>query len=209
MVQDQGAVRGSGRGAWVVGMIALLAGAAALAVAMGSVSPVALEDDVTHDSEINQMFNAPSKVRATAAQGQNLRSSSSIQDFFHAAMRGDFEHGNAAQLATNGLFDNKVSKDASLVVSHPKGAKQQLAEGKLQMKAAHLALAKQVHNERRAMPERVEQGRGRHVSHFEKAQEAIRAKFPTEDKFVARYTGPIPSGDVLVDRFSAGPYVPI
>lgn len=34
-------------------------------------------------------------------------------------------------------------------------------------------------------------------------------KFPTEDKFVARYTGGIPQGDVLVDSFTAGPYVPL
>jgi len=34
-------------------------------------------------------------------------------------------------------------------------------------------------------------------------------RFPTEDKFVARYTGSVPRGDVLVDSFTSGPYVPM
>jgi hypothetical protein len=179
----------------------------ALALLVGSFeAPTVLEDDVTHDAQMAKMFGDSREEGARGRKG--LRANSSIQDFFHAAMRGDFEKGNNVKLATSGLFGSEQRKEAQAAAPQ-KGEKQQLAEGKLRLKAAHLALAahareehtrKELHAVRRHMLQR---------HHVESREAAIRALYPTEDKFVARFTGPIPSGDVVVDTFTGGPYVPI
>eukprot|EP00961_Rhodomonas_salina_P207614 2802294-Rhodomonas_salina.1 len=120
-------------------------------------------------------------------------------------MRGDFEDGKKVKLATSGLFDHQEQRKEAHEAAPSKASKQQLAEGKLRLKAAHQALAKVAHAEAKQgqmhpMMERPMQ------RHFVRSREAaIRAKYPTEDRFVARYTGAIPSGDVVVDTFTGGP----
>ena len=44
---------------------------------------------------------------------------------------------------------------------------------------------------------------------IKKKEQKLAQKYPSEDKFVARYTGSVPSNDVPVDSFTFGSYVPI
>ena len=44
---------------------------------------------------------------------------------------------------------------------------------------------------------------------IKKKEQKLAQKYPSEDKFVARYTGSVPSDDVPVDSFTFGSYVPI
>jgi hypothetical protein len=44
---------------------------------------------------------------------------------------------------------------------------------------------------------------------IKKKEQKLAQKYPSEDKFVARYTGSVPNDDVPVDSFTFGSYVPI
>lgn len=179
------------------------------------------QDDVNHDGATSVVYSKGAK----GARGR-LSASSSVSDFFKAAMNGDFEHNDQnVQLATDGLLDGKESGGVAQLKARGRGSKraaglaqaggslgrqQQLAEAKLTVKAAHASLARQAHSERAAAV-----GGSRSVHHMEMRRRPISRnyekgwKYPTEDKFVARYTGGMPTGVVPVDSFTTGPYVPI
>ena len=189
------------------------------------------QDDVNHDGATSAVY---SRAGSKGARGR-LSASSSVSDFFAAAMHGDFTHDSKnVKLATDGLFHGKesvgvaqlkASEGVAKLKTRGRGSKraaglaqagaslgrqQQLAEAKLTVKAAHVALARQTHSERAAVV-----GGSRSVHHMEMRRRPISRnyekgwKYPTEDTFVARYTGGMPSGVVPVDSFTTGPYVPI
>lgn len=139
-------------------------------------------------------------------------------------------HGTVKD-ATSGIFDNSRThpgtqrarrRRESRELKAPHRAREQaLAETKLRIKAAHAALAAEAHADRRALhsPLAAEKAAGLRVASntkeaqmlamIKKKEQKLAQKYPSEDKFVARYTGSVPSNDVPVDSFTFGSYVPI
>jgi hypothetical protein len=168
--------------------------------------PVELLDDVSHDGAVRSIIS-----HGTARKEHALNAHSSIEDFFSAAMRGDFEKKSNVKLATDGLFEGKSSD------SSPKAATyQSLALRRMKPKAVH-----RVHTQQQAKhvaPHKTHAFRAKKLPggiilhQTSKGLHGVsedKWKFPTEDRFVARYTGALPKDDVVVDSFTSGPYVPI
>eukprot|EP00293_Proteomonas_sulcata_P016423 CAMPEP_0184311418 /NCGR_PEP_ID=MMETSP1049-20130417/41881_1 /TAXON_ID=77928 /ORGANISM="Proteomonas sulcata, Strain CCMP704" /LENGTH=204 /DNA_ID=CAMNT_0026626783 /DNA_START=71 /DNA_END=681 /DNA_ORIENTATION=+ len=199
--------------AWAATAVAVLALCMLAASQLGSVSRVELrEDDVMHDSAMNSMGFA----HKHQARGRSLRADSSIQDFFKAAMNGDFQKGSAVRKATSGLFSNQPHQHEKLRTTS-RARKQQLSDATLRIKAAHAALAQEARASRgrvhEAYEHQVAEGVARKAAARRYATDArmmkeAAKKYPTEDKFVARYTGGIPNGDVVVDSILPNPYMP-
>lgn len=174
-----------------------------------SAQPSALMDDVAHDSATAKTFGGS----VAAKGGRGLNAHSSIADFFHAAMRGDFQKKSNVKLATDGLFQGKAHLNVGAI------SYQALAARRIRSKSVHTAHvgSKAVHKKLQERPHvvakaRVQQLPGGVVMHSRPVVHRVSERgwrFPSEDKFVARYTGGVPSGDVVVDSFTAGPYVPL
>lgn len=201
-------------------------------------STALLQDDVNHDSALGAVFSGHGGREARGIRGRReARSSSldkdaSVSDFFKAALNGEFSKGGAVKDATAGIFDNH-SANQGMARAHrrrenhalkaPHQAREQaLAETKLRIKAAHAALAAEAHADRRVLNnnrEAAQRAAGLRVvansrenqmlSLIKKKEQKLAQKYPSEDKFVARYTGSVPSSDVPVDSFTFGSYVPI
>mmetsp|Transcript_9020 Transcript_9020/g.21039 ORF Transcript_9020/g.21039 Transcript_9020/m.21039 type:complete len:286 (-) Transcript_9020:104-961(-) len=248
-----GALLAAGAALLVCGAVALVAAGQQEADVAGGGGPAELllhstrgVDDVSHDFAVSAITG-----RRHAARRGGLNAHSSIQDFFKAAMRGDFEKGGQRAIAhaTDGLITGQSHKLRDDDASY-----QQLAAHRVHAKAVHDTV--HAHKDTHAVPSRPGGGsrsaRGstgaplhfhpaaRHSAPAAHAKAATKAKqqqlserlqggavvrrgrggvvrgvserhwrFPTEDKFVARYTGSVPRGDVLVDSFTSGPYVPM
>lgn len=146
--------------------VATLAGAVVLVlVASGSFAQraeVLLQDDVTHDGAIGDLFNGHGRVprgaRGRQHGGGALSKDASVSDFFKAALNGDFSKGGTVKDATSGIFDNSRThpgtqrarrRRESRELKAPHRAREQaLAETKLRIKAAHAALAAEAHADR-------------------------------------------------------------
>ncbi len=173
----------------------------------GMLRPVELMDDVSHDGAVHTIVSHEGN-----RQGNNqLNAHSSIEDFFSAAMRGDFQKRGNVKLATDGLFEGKATESAPKAASY-----QSLASRRMTPKAVHRVHtqhAKVVKHDVKAHVLRAKKLPGGIILHqTSKGLHGVSEnhwKFPTEDKFVARYTGALPRGDVMVDSFTSGPYVPI
>jgi hypothetical protein len=216
--------------------VAALAGAVVLVVVLaGSFSErgtMLLQDDVNHDSALGAVFTGHGE-RGTRGRhrGRALNKDATVSDFFKAALDGDFSKGGAVKDATDGIFDNRRVKmglaraqrrrGTSELKAPRKAREQALAETKLRIKAAHAALAAEAHADRRALQQQdqAEKAAGLRVvansresqmlALMKKKEQKLAQKYPSEDKFVARYTGSVPSNDVPVDSFTFGSYVPI
>jgi len=233
------APQGSAAHRWGFAAVAVLAGVVVLVVvATGSLpqrEAVLLQDDVNHDGAMGAVFQGHGGRGARGVRGRqagrSLSKDASVSDFFRAALNGDFSQGGTVQEATDGIFDNKRANPGmarahrrreSRALKAPQYAREQvLAETKLRIKAAHEALAAQAHSDRRALhnPEAAERAAGLRVAAnsketqmlalIKKKEQKLAQKYPSEDKFVARYTGSVPGNDVPVDSFTFGSYVPI
>jgi hypothetical protein len=169
--------------------------------------PVELMDDVSHDAAVHTIVSHEGNRQGN----KQLNAHSSIEDFFSAAMRGDFEKKGNVKLATNGLFEGKATDSTPKAASY-----QSLASRRMKPKAVHRVHtqhAKAVVHDTKAHTLRAKKLPGGIILHqTSKGLHGVSEnhwKFPTEDKFVARYTGALPKGDVMVDSFTSGPYVPI
>jgi len=158
-----------------------------------------------------------------------LNKDATVSDFFKAALNGDFSKGGAVKDATDGIFDNRRAhmgmaqahrrRGSSALKAPHKAREQVLAETKLRIKAAHAALAAEAHADRRALATKAEKAAGLRIAAnsrenqmlalMKKKEQKLAQKYPSEDKFVARYTGSLPNSDVPVDSFTFGSYVPI
>jgi len=206
-------------------VIAIALACVALSASLGH-SIILVQDDVNHDQATEAVYSRTGK----GSRGR-LSASSSVADFFKAAMDGDFDHKSNVRLATAGLLNGHESQGVRLATTSSgasssssssrkrlagraadlkMGRQQELAENNLRLKAAHAALARQSHEERASaiggsgIQSRVNLRRRPISRNYER-----RWKYPTEDKFVARYTGHMPADVVPVDSFTSGPYVPI
>lgn len=216
--------------------VTALAGIAVLVVvSVGSYSEHGvlslLQDDVNHDGAMGAVFTGHGErgVRGRN-RGRALSKDATVSDFFKAALNGDFSKGGAVKDATDGIFDNRRvhmgrarahrRRGSSELKAPHKAREQALAETKLRIKAAHAALAAEAHADRRALHEQqAEKAAGLRVAAnsrenqmlalIKKKEQKLAQKYPSEDKFVARYTGSVPGSDVPVDSFTFGSYVPI
>ena len=184
-------------------------------------------DDVNHDAALDGIFGSDHSGSHQSHKARNgkyrgkLSASSSIQDFMKAAMDGHFDDGKNVKLATDGIFGKSPRLRTK---SHHLARQQALAERNVFRKFQSSHMASRI----RKSPEHAL------VSHFvSRPRPAVSEKgwkFPTEDKFVAQYTGSTPQvvpsasddgperaadrlmcsqGDVIVDRLVPGPYVPL
>ena len=217
--------------------VAVLAGFVALAFVVSGSSilrrhgaAALLQDDVNHDGALGAVFGG--RHAASAAPGARgrraarpLSKDASVADFFQAAMNGDFSRGGTVKRATDGMFSlspggaHKGNRGAHprKLAARVRGRTQALAETKLHVKAAHAALAREAHADRRALQS--ERAAGLHMvdaskqeqmlAQIRKREQQLAQKYPSEDKFVARYTGSVPSTDVPVDSFTFGKFVPL
>ena len=190
-----------------------------------------LQDDVNHDGALNQVFSGHGgEARGSRGrhQGRSLSKDASVSDFFKAALNGDFSKGGTVKAATDGIFEEthgmaraERRRDSRALKAPRKAREQLLAETKLRIKAAHAALAAEAHADRRVLQNAhlAQRAAGLHVAannnenqmlaQLKKKEQKLAQKYPSEDKFVARYTGSVPSTDVPVDSLTFGAYVPI
>jgi len=199
---------------------------------------VLLQDDVNHDGAMGAVFQGHGVRGVQGIRGRqeskSLSKDASVSDFFKAALNGDFSQGGTVKDATDGIFDNKHAssgmarahrrRESHALKALPHAREQVLAETKLRIKAAHAALAAEAHADRRVLhpvhnPEAAERAAGLRVvangkeaqmlALIKKKEQKLAQKYPSEDKFVARFTGSLPGNDVPVDSFTFGSYVPI
>jgi hypothetical protein len=162
-------------------------------------------DDVNHDGALDGIFGQdPStshKARISKARKfrGSLSASSSIQDFMKAAMDGSFDNGKNVKLATDGLFGKSSLKPKS----NHHARQQALAESNVFRKFQQSQKSRVRRQAHRPVPA------WHHIAGRRSDSGEAGWKFPTEDKFVAQYTGSTPKGDVIVDRLVPGPYVPL
>ena len=208
--------------AGAVVLVALVSGA----ITTQSQSLLLLQDDVNHDAALGTVFRRGGGHGVRGVRGRHqdrsLSKDASVADFFKAALDGDFSHGGAVKDATDGIFSQSANtgmarahgKSHVLKVTH-KARMQALAETKLHMKAAHEALAAEAHADRRALDNERSAGlvpsskEQQMLALIRKREQKLAQKYPSEDKFVARYTGAVPSDDVPVDSVTFGKYVPL
>ena len=221
-------LRAAGAAAAVAALVLVISGALVLPrVQRGA---ALLQDDVNHDGALGAVFGGRHAASAgPGARGRRaarpLSKDASVADFFQAAMDGDFSRGGTVKRATDGMFSlspggaHKGDRGAHprKLAARVRGRTQALAETKLHVKAAHAALAREAHADRRALQS--ERAAGLHMvdaskqqqmlAQIRKREQQLAQKYPSEDKFVARYTGSVPSTDVPVDSFTFGKFVPL
>lgn len=149
-------------------------------------------DDVDHDAALDGIFGKGSSDSSKAKHSKNekfqgsLSASSSIQDFMKAAMDGSFNDGKNVKLATDGLFGKSRLKPTG-----GRHARQQaLAESNVFRKFQQTHHPRVRREPLHSFPHSVR------ASHHTSGRSLIATrggwKFPTEDKFVAQYTGTTP-----------------